>query len=117
MNQIKHSKNISLNATPTLHHSILWTALMTPLLDGVEIAPTRLKKIAISPSDVANSILLLACNVWQHTRLEYLQPLLAGNSHGLLQHQKNLLAKLFQVARATSIKKGIPPKIMILMRC
>jgi hypothetical protein len=40
MNQIKYSKNISLNATPTFHHSILWTALMTPLFDGVEIAPT-----------------------------------------------------------------------------
>jgi hypothetical protein len=117
MNQIKNSKNISLSATPTFHHSILSTALMTPLLDGVEIAPTRLKKIAISQSDVANSILLLACNVWQHTRLKYLQPLLSGNSHGLLQRQKDLLAKLFQVARATSIKKAIPPKLMILMRC
>jgi hypothetical protein len=117
MNQIKRSKNISLSATPTFHYTILWTALMMPLLDGVEIDLTRLKKIAISQSDATNSILLFASNVWQYTSLEDLQPLLAGNSHGLLQRQKNLLAKLFQVARATSIKKGIPPKIMILMRC
>jgi hypothetical protein len=105
MNQIKNSKNISLSATPTFHHSILSTALMTPLLDGVEIAPTRLKKIAISQSDVANSILLLACNVWQHTRLKYLQPLLSGNSHGLLQRQKTYLPSFFKSQGQPQLKK------------
>ena len=59
MNQIKLSKKISLTANPTLHHTILWTALITPLLDDGQIDFPSLKQLAISQSDAGNGIVLL----------------------------------------------------------
>lgn len=59
MNQIKFSENNSSKANSTLHKTILWTALVTPLLDSGAIDFPSLKKLAISQSDAGNGIVLL----------------------------------------------------------
>ncbi|NQZ88374.1 MAG: 4-hydroxy-tetrahydrodipicolinate synthase [Colwellia sp.] len=59
MNQIKLSKNVSSNANSKHHKTILWTALVTPLLNDGEIDFQSLKKSAISQSDAGNGIVLL----------------------------------------------------------
>ncbi len=59
MNQIKFSKNVSSTANSELHKTILWTALITPLLRCGEIDFPSLKKLAVSQSDAGNGIVLL----------------------------------------------------------
>ncbi len=59
MNQIKFSKNVSPTANSKHHKTILWTALVTPLLNSGEIDFQSLKILAISQSDAGNGIVLL----------------------------------------------------------
>ena len=59
MNQIKFSENTHQNVSSTLNDTILWTALITPLLDGGEIDFSSLEKLAIKQSDANNGIVLL----------------------------------------------------------
>jgi len=59
MNQIKFSKNSRISTTSKLHNTILWTALVTPLLKCGAIDYSSLKKLAISQSEAGNGIVLL----------------------------------------------------------
>jgi 4-hydroxy-tetrahydrodipicolinate synthase len=63
MNPIKYSEHIHSNTSQSaqlsLHNTILWTALVTPLLDDGTIDFTSLRNIAIEQSDAGNGIVLL----------------------------------------------------------
>jgi len=64
MNQIQYSKKTSLNkvshdAQINLHNTILWTALVTPLLASGDIDFTSLEAIANQQADAGNGIVLL----------------------------------------------------------
>jgi 4-hydroxy-tetrahydrodipicolinate synthase len=59
MNQIKFSENTHQNVSSMLNDTILWTALITPLLDCGEIDFSSLEKLAIKQSDANNGIVLL----------------------------------------------------------
>ena len=59
MNQIKFSKNSRISTSSKLHNTILWTALVTPLLDCGAIDYSSLKQLAISQSEAGNGIVLL----------------------------------------------------------
>jgi 4-hydroxy-tetrahydrodipicolinate synthase len=59
MNQIKFSKNTHQNVNPAVNDTILWTALVTPLLDCSNIDFSSLEKLAISQSEAGNGLVLL----------------------------------------------------------
>jgi 4-hydroxy-tetrahydrodipicolinate synthase len=59
MNQIKFSENTHQNVSSRLNDTILWTALITPLLNCGEIDFPSLEKLAIKQSDANNGIVLL----------------------------------------------------------
>jgi len=59
MNQIKYSQNNSSTATTKLHNTILWTALVTPLLNSGAIDFPSLKQLAVNQATAGNGIVLL----------------------------------------------------------
>jgi len=59
MNQIKLSQKNSSTATTKLHNTILWTALVTPLLNCGAIDFPSLKQLAVNQANASNGIVLL----------------------------------------------------------